>query len=197
MRQMRTLSLNNAFLPIRLGSGYDAIGRFYCGTCVAGVMEKDTNFVQFYNWDEWMKRSQEDVWPEDQWFLQSSHGRVAMPRVIRFLNYDKIPKPKSFKPTRRLIYNRDDHRCYLCGKHFKDEDLTIDHMIPKSKGGRNTWTNLVTCCFKCNHAKGDKTLQEIKMTPKFLPQDMKRSNILSIKMDAGGVSAPEWEYFGI
>ena len=70
-------------------------------------------------------------------------------RVIKLLNYVYIPMSKimTHKPSREMIYKRDEHTCQYCGAKNK---LTIDHVIPKSKGGRDTWENLVVACSKCN-----------------------------------------------
>ncbi len=79
-------------------------------------------------------------------------------RVIRLLNYVKIPfsKMASHKPSKNAIYRRDNHKCQYCGS---TKHLTIDHVIPKSKGGGDTWLNLVVACSTCNTKKGDKYLE--------------------------------------
>jgi 5-methylcytosine-specific restriction endonuclease McrA len=63
--------------------------------------------------------------------------------------------------NRQRIFKRDQNECVYCGSK---KDLTIDHVQPRSRGGKNTWTNLVTCCSKCNIKKGNKTPEEAKMT---------------------------------
>ena len=70
------------------------------------------------------------------------------------------------RANRSRIYKRDNHECVYCGSK---KDLTLDHVIPKSKGGSNEWTNLVTSCFKCNLKKGNKTPEEAKMVMKYKP----------------------------
>jgi 5-methylcytosine-specific restriction endonuclease McrA len=82
------------------------------------------------------------------------------PSVIRLLRYIYMPF-KKVQLSRTNIYRRDDYKCVYCGAK---EKLTLDHVIPKSKGGGNTWENLVTCCQKCNVAKSDKSLEESGMT---------------------------------
>ena len=81
-----------------------------------------------------------------------THKRVfRRPTVIRLLRYITIPFRK-VNLNRQNIFKRDDHKCVYCGSR---ENLTIDHVIPRSKGGRNTWENMVTCCGSCNVKKGD------------------------------------------
>lgn len=79
-------------------------------------------------------------------------------RVIRLLNYIRIPFSKivTHKPSKSAIYKRDANKCQYCGS---TKHLTIDHIIPKSKGGGDTWFNLCVCCSSCNTKKGDKFLE--------------------------------------
>jgi hypothetical protein len=78
--------------------------------------------------------------------------------VIRLLNYVKIPFSKiaTHKPSKNAIYRRDAYKCQYCGS---TKHLTIDHIIPKSKGGGDSWLNLVVACSHCNTKKGDKYLE--------------------------------------
>lgn len=78
------------------------------------------------------------------------------PVIIRLLNYVRYVY-RRLRVNRHKIYKRDGHKCVYCGN---SKQLTIDHLIPKSKGGKNTWENLVTCCFRCNVKKGDKTIEQ-------------------------------------
>ena len=73
-------------------------------------------------------------------------------KVIRLFDYIRIPykKIKENTPTRNLIYKRDNHRCAYCNSK---ENLTIDHIIPTSRGGKNTWENMISCCGRCNLKK--------------------------------------------
>jgi len=86
-------------------------------------------------------------------------GNFIRPVIIRLLNYIKF-RPTNLKVNRRRIFKRDKHTCQYCGSK---RNLTIDHVIPRSRGGGNTWTNLVTCCSKCNVTKGNKTPKEANM----------------------------------
>lgn len=81
------------------------------------------------------------------------------PLIIRLLNYVSFKRLR-VRVNRQRIIKRDNHSCVYCGSK---RDLTIDHLIPKSKGGKNTWDNLVTCCISCNSKKGDKMLYETNM----------------------------------
>lgn len=91
--------------------------------------------------------------------IVSSVGKFVRPLIIRLLNYVSI-KSRRVRVNRNRIMRRDGHSCVYCGSK---KNLTIDHIIPKSKGGDNTWRNLVTCCLPCNLKKGDKSLEEVGM----------------------------------
>jgi CRISPR/Cas system Type II protein with McrA/HNH and RuvC-like nuclease domain len=91
--------------------------------------------------------------------IVTSVGNFVRPLVIRLLNYIRF-RPKTIKVNRKRIFKRDGYSCQYCGSK---RNLTIDHVIPRSRGGTNTWKNMVTCCFRCNSTKGDKTPSEANM----------------------------------
>ena len=80
-------------------------------------------------------------------------------QVIRLLNYVRLPMSRinAKKPSRTLILRRDNFECQYCGA---DRDLTIDHVLPQSRGGSDTWENLVACCYSCNNTKDNRTPDE-------------------------------------
>lgn len=97
----------------------------------------------------------------------TSYKNYVRPIIIRLLKYINF-RNRGFRVNRNRIFRRDNHECVYCGSK---KELTIDHVIPRSKGGRNTWTNLVTCCQKCNLKKGDKTLEESRMHLRIKPYE--------------------------
>ena len=95
-------------------------------------------------------------------------GILPMPAIVRFrkgvfLGAIKVP-PKVRKPNRKNIYDRDSGICQYCSKGLLYDSATVDHILPKSRGGKETWTNLVTCCAPCNTKKGNKTPTEVGMS---------------------------------
>lgn len=92
--------------------------------------------------------------------LASGARTFVAPSVVRLIYMIRRPRPR-VKLTRREIFIRDEHTCQYCGTHASD--LTIDHVIPRSRGGPHTWENLVSACRACNHRKGGKTVQESRM----------------------------------
>jgi len=93
------------------------------------------------------------------------NDRFALPAVIKLTRYAPIPH-SAVVLSRKNIYLRDNHTCQYCGKNGP---LTIDHVMPKSRGGEDTWSNVVVSCVRCNNKKGDRTPEEIGMKLKTMP----------------------------
>jgi len=97
--------------------------------------------------------------------IVAGYQTYVRPLIIRLLSYIRFNQ-RNLKVNRTRIYKRDNHECAYCGSK---KQLTLDHIIPKSRGGGNDWNNLVTCCFKCNLKKANKTPEEAKMVLKVKP----------------------------
>ena len=93
-------------------------------------------------------------------FLSSLKTRYPYPSIVRLQVFIRIPF-KHIVLSRKNVLRRDSNQCQYCGKI--DSHLTIDHVIPKAKGGKDTWENLVSACNKCNNKKGDRTPHEAQM----------------------------------
>ena len=102
-------------------------------------------------------------WKRAVVLLLKEKAQLLSARVIRLVNYIRIPfnKIMSQKPTRSMIYERDEHTCQYCGSK---KHLSIDHVIPRSRGGIDCWENVITACLDCNIRKGDRTPSEAKMS---------------------------------
>lgn len=96
----------------------------------------------------------EHVEGEPVWAGRSAYER---PVVIILSRYVRVPAARRMPVTRRGVLRRDDHRCGYCGRAAS----TIDHVLPRSRGGADSWENLVACCLKCNNVKSDRTPQEM------------------------------------
>ena len=94
--------------------------------------------------------------------IHSVSFAIKLPAVVRLLRMVKRPK-SPVKFSRQNIYARDKYRCQYCGSKFPSEELNYDHVIPKSRGGKTEWTNIVTCCIQCNRKKGGRTPKEARM----------------------------------
>ncbi len=94
--------------------------------------------------------------------VRSVSFTIKLPSVVRLLNVVKR-RNKPVKFSRQNIYARDKYKCQYCGTKFLPEDLTYDHVLPRSRGGKTEWTNIVTCCVDCNRKKGGRTPREASM----------------------------------
>lgn len=96
--------------------------------------------------------------------IRTANGtNLPFPLVIRLLNYIKVPFYTADEPFSRTgVLRRDNHTCGYCGKKSGD-GMTWDHIIPRSQGGEDSWTNAICACFKCNNKKGARTPQEANM----------------------------------
>ena len=94
-----------------------------------------------------------------------SHGSYDRPAVIILSRYVRVPQERRVPVTRRGVLRRDAFRCAYCGRAA----TTIDHVQPRSRGGRDSWENLVAACLKCNNVKGDRTPAEMRWELSFVP----------------------------
>ena len=99
---------------------------------------------------------------ENGHFLHSARVAMRLPSVIRLLEYRRIPH-QSRALSRKNILLRDRNTCQYCATVLPSSDLTLDHVIPRSRGGSSTWENLVACCHSCNRRKGNQTPLESGM----------------------------------
>ena len=97
--------------------------------------------------------------------LHSATATVGVPSVIRLSTYVRVPYRGRVPLTRAGLMHRDRYRCAYCGGRAE----TIDHVVPRSRGGPHSWTNCVACCAKCNHRKADKLLSELGWRLRVVP----------------------------
>ncbi|MEN9749848.1 MAG: hypothetical protein RL149_926 [Actinomycetota bacterium] len=98
--------------------------------------------------------------------VHSASGSFELPSVILLSRYVRVPGSREIPVSRRGVLRRDGHHCAYCGRAAN----TIDHVQPKSRGGADSWENLVACCLRCNNKKSDKTLAEIGWSLSFTPR---------------------------
>ncbi|GAC1323614.1 MAG: HNH endonuclease [Thermoleophilaceae bacterium] len=109
-----------------------------------------------------------EILEQAEWALHAENLTLARPAVIRLVTYVRVPRDAhSRKITRRAIFARDRWACQYCGAGHGS--LTIDHVIPRSKGGGSSWDNIVTCCAPCNRRKGDSLPRQAGMHPRQKP----------------------------
>lgn len=117
---------------------------------------------------------------------------LVVPRIIRLLLYDRLPR-QTIKFNRRNIFARDSNRCQYCGKQVLTSELSLDHVTPRSRGGRASWENIVCCCVKCNIRKGGRTPEEAGMRLITKPIKPKRSPAIALRLTSEKYAS--WKQF--
>lgn len=112
-------------------------------------------------------KAKAEVIERSSWELRSEHTTLPRPMVIRLVSYVRVPRDTHRrKITRRAVFARDGWACQYCGSR---SSLTVDHVIPRSKGGTSSWDNIVASCAPCNRRKGDWLPHQIDMHPRRSP----------------------------
>ncbi len=132
-----------------------------------------------------------EVLEEGGWRLHAESLTMPRPVVIRLVTYVRIPRDAhSRKITRRAIFARDRWTCQYCGR--ERGKLTVDHVIPRSKGGSSAWDNIVTCCAPCNRRKGDRLPRQAEMHPRTHPKVPGPTIFVHV---AASAIPPVWEQY--
>jgi len=178
--QSSVLVLNRAYSAIQVMS----VRRAFCLLWkeLAEVIHVEEGAWVSYDFQSWLEVSQlrsalEQSNSEEDW-IKGVNYDIRVPRVIRLLNYDRFPR-NVVKFNRRNIFLRDENRCQYCGHKFSTHQLSLDHVVPKSRGGQTTWENIVCACLRCNVRKGGRTPAEAGMKLYKRPVKPNRSPALS------------------
>jgi len=124
-----------------------------------------------------------------QQMLHSANSVLPIPLVIRLVHYVKLPH-RRVPPTRPAVMLRDLHTCQYCGDMPGRQELTVDHVIPRSRGGAHSWQNLVTACKRCNQKKGSHTPDEAMM---HLIRKPFEPSYMALVLLSNPVAAERWE----
>lgn len=149
-----TLVLNRAWQPVHVTHVARALSLLFAGS--ARVVEPET--YQLYEWEQWAARTPREGEP----LVRGVRMQIAAPDVIVLVDYDRMPR-LSVGFSRRNLMRRDRFTCQYCGEEPDQDDLTVDHVLPRSRGGPSSWENCVLACRSCNRRKADKTLQQAGM----------------------------------
>ncbi len=162
-----TLVLNRSWIPIHVTIVRRAIGMLFRGTALV----VDPLSLTVMDFATWLR----DPTDSTRRSIRTTSRWVAVPEVVQLCDYDRVP---SFEApfTRSSLLRRDDHRCQYCGVRPPQSQLTVDHVVPRSRGGRTNWENCVVACIRCNARKGDRPpstaglrLQRSPRAPRWAP----------------------------
>jgi 5-methylcytosine-specific restriction endonuclease McrA len=149
-----TLVLNRSWQPV----GVAPVSRSLVLLWNDNARVVDPQDYRLYAWADWA-----DLVPRaDEPFIQGVRLRLRVPEVVALTKYDRIPA-NAVTFSRRNIYKRDRYTCQYCGAQPGTEELTLDHVVPRSQGGISTWENCVLACVGCNKRKADRTPEQAGM----------------------------------
>jgi 5-methylcytosine-specific restriction endonuclease McrA len=162
--QASVLALNRNFAAVHVLS----VRRAFCLIFkeLAEVIHVEEGRFVGYDFDGWREvseyRASLGEATEHDDYIRAVNFEIQVPRIIRLLKYDRLPR-NAVKFNRRNIFLRDEHRCQYCGRHYTSTRLSLDHVLPRSRGGPDTWENVVCACLNCNVRKGGRTPSEAGM----------------------------------
>jgi 5-methylcytosine-specific restriction endonuclease McrA len=181
------LVLNRLYMAVHVVGVRRAFG-LLCREIAEVIHFEEGRFANydFHAWREISELKAEFKQPNEDW-VRAVNFEIQVPRVIRLLSYDRLPK-RSLRLNRHTILARDGHRCQYCGRRLPSAQLSLDHVNPRSRGGRTSWDNVVCACLACNVKKGGRTPKEAHMSLIRKPTRPKRSPLLVLKL-----SNPKYE----
>lgn len=177
------LVLNKSYYPIHVTTVKRAFAMLFKG--VAKAVGPDYTLFSIDSWLELRVAA-------DEVGIRTVNRVIKVPQVILLVTYDRVPK-REVRFSRYNIFLRDNNTCQYCGRKLPRKELTIDHVIPKSRGGRTTWENVVTACVECNTRKGNKTPEEAGM--RLIRKPFKPSYLNFLKNFTKNNVREEWKQF--
>jgi len=186
------LVLNKHYMAIRIVGAKRAFSLLFRD--LAEVVSFEQQGYSNYDFESWCEVSQfkRTFEPDGHDWVSTVNFYVAVPRIIRLLFYDRLPR-NEVKFNRRNIFARDRNRCQYCGKRYPTSELSLDHIIPRSMGGQSVWENIVCACLTCNVKNGGRTPQQARMTLVQKPVKPKRNPLVHVHL--GHERYRSWKQF--
>ncbi len=177
------LVLNRNYTAVRVVSARRAFSLLYRNCAeVVDAHDEEWDVLDFQAWVDRSQQRRSAPGLMDQ-FVGTPRFAILIPRVIRLVEYDKVPR-REVKFSRRNILARDENRCQYCNKKLPTSQLSLDHVTPKSRGGKSTWTNVVAACTPCNTRKGGRMPWEASMKLRRAPAVPKKNPLLADKVQS-------------
>jgi hypothetical protein len=186
------LVLNKLYQPVRIMSARRAF--VILSRDIAEVVDIDGSQWLTFTFTDWLDMSEVrfDLERERHDWIHTVRLPIAVPRIVRLLEFDRV-FTAAVNLNRRNLFARDAHRCQYCAKRFRVSDLTVDHVVPRSQGGGDSWGNLVTACGTCNARKGGRTPSQANMPLIRKPFKPKRSPLVPSNLSETRYAS--WETF--
>lgn len=188
----KVLVLNKLYVAVRVISAKRAFTLLVRDA--AEIIHVDGGKYTNHDLASWMEVSElaRTFEPERHDWVRTVRVEIAVPRVIRLLGYERLPE-QQVKLNRRNLFARDRNQCQYCGHYFPTSELSIDHVLPRSQNGPDTWENLVCSCVRCNARKGGRTPEQARMKLIRKPKRPKRNPLIQIKL--GHEKYASWKAF--
>jgi len=186
------LVLNKHYAPVRVVTARRAFCMLFKE--IAEILSVEDSQYQSHDFESWREISEfrSRYEREHHEWVRCVKFDLAVPRIIRLMFYDRLPRlPVKF--NRRNIYARDRNHCQYCGKKYPTSELSLDHVVPKSRGGGASWTNIVCACVKCNVRKGGRLPEEAHMKLITEPVKPKRSPVVTVRLTSEKYAS--WKQF--
>jgi len=186
------LVLNKHYAAVRIVSAKRAFCMLY--KQIAEIVSVEDQSYQSYDFDSWRQVSEYRAAyeRENHEWIRCVKFELAVPRIVRLLFYDRLPR-RAVKLNRRNIFARDRNRCQYCGRKYPTSELSLDHVIPRSRGGEVSWSNIVCACVSCNVKKGGRTPAEAHMKLIAEPVKPKRSPVITLRLTSDKYAS--WKQF--
>jgi len=178
MLSSAVLVLNRSFQPVHVTTAKRALSLLYAG--VVRAIDQEFQTFDFESWAALGAAAGADL-------VRTPTRVIAVPRVIVLQMFNRVPRAK-VRFSRLNIYARDDDTCQYCGVRRPRQGLNLDHVVPRSQGGRTTWENVVCCCYECNLRKGGRTPAQAGMRLRRPPT----RPIWSFRAPGGNIRYREW-----
>ena len=186
------LVLNRLFMAVRVVRARDAFRLLWKEIAEVVSVEDETYATyDFWSWAE-VSQARRTFRPDSHEWVRTVRFEIAVPRVIRLLTYDRVPRTR-VRLNRRNLFARDGNRCQYCGRKCKSSDLSIDHVLPRSRGGRTIWSNVVCACLDCNVRKGGRSPKGAGMRLVREPKQPRFSPVITLH--AGSPKYRSWKQF--
>jgi 5-methylcytosine-specific restriction endonuclease McrA len=178
--EARVLVLNRSFQPVAVTRAARAFGLLCSGA--ARALDREFRLFDLSSWQELAAEVGDDV-------IRTPRMVLKVPRVVVLQAYDRLPK-RQIRFSRQNVYLRDSFTCQYCGRQLPRTQLNLDHVVPRSQGGRTSWENVVCSCVRCNLDKGGRTPAQAGL--RLLTQPKRPSWTTLAQPSAGKVPYAEW-----
>ena len=155
------------------------------------INTRDSSF-EMMDSAQWLGLSATDEPKDGEAFIQTVRMRIRIPKVLLLREYSHLPG-QEVKFTRDNLFERDNYRCQYCGDTFEAHQLNMDHVIPRDRGGRTSWENIVTSCIQCNSLKANRLPHQANMHLIRKPERPRWRPFISSLL--GQDYDSEWEHF--